>query len=318
MIRRVLLVTDAAMDRHAAPGHPERPERRDAAARGVREAAGEGLLERPAQPVDESLLTTVHDPDYLRALAQLDRAGGAWLDADTYLVPGSVEAARAAAGATVDAAGAVADGAAEVAMAVVRPPGHHAAAAQGSGFCLVNNVALAVAGLRGAGRARRVAIVDWDVHHGDGTQAIFDADADLWYGSTHQRPLFPGSGSVHETGSGAAAGTKHNRPLPPGSGDDAFTAAWVEDLFPSLEAFDPEAILVSAGYDAHADDPLANLEVTEAGFEAVATALGRLTARLGLPGVALTLEGGYDLEALRASAAATIRGLLAGRQAGEG
>jgi acetoin utilization deacetylase AcuC-like enzyme len=318
MTRRVLLVTDAAMDRHAAPGHPERPERRDAVARGVREAAGTGLLERPAQPVDESLLTAVHDGDYLAALGQLDRAGGAWLDADTYLVPGSVEAARLAAGATVDVASAVADGTAEVAMAVVRPPGHHAATAHGSGFCLLNNVALAVAGLREAGRARRVAIVDWDVHHGDGTQAIFDADADVWYASTHQHPLFPGSGSITETGSGAAAGTKLNRPLPPGSGDDAFTSAWLDDLLPSLEAFAPDAILVSAGYDAHVDDPLANLEVTEAGFEAVATAIGQLTARIGLPGVALTLEGGYDLEALRASTAATVRGLLAGRQVGDG
>ena len=318
MTRRVLLVTDGAMDRHAAPGHPERPERRDAVARGVREAAGAGLLEQPARPVDESLLTAVHDRDYLAALGQLDRAGGAWLDGDTDLVPGSVEAARLAAGATVDVASAVADGTAEVAMAVVRPPGHHAATAHGSGFCLLNNVALAVAGLREAGRARRVAIVDWDVHHGDGTQAIFDADADVWYGSTHQHPLFPGSGSIAETGSGAAAGTKLNRPLPPGSGDDAFTSAWLDDLLPSLEAFAPDAILVSAGYDAHADDPLANLEVTEAGFEAVATAIGQLTGRIGLPGVALTLEGGYDLEALRASTAATVRGLLAGRQVGDG
>ena len=318
MTPRVLLVTDAAMDRHAAPGHPERPERRDAVARGVREGAGDGLLEQPARPAQESLLAAVHDRDYLAALAQLDRAGGAWLDADTYLVPGSVAAAQLAAGATVDVATAVAGGTAEVGMAVVRPPGHHAATAHGSGFCLLNSVAVAVAGLRDAGLARRVGIVDWDVHHGDGTQSIFDADADVWYGSTHQQPLFPGTGSAVETGRGAAVGTKLNRPLPPGAGDEAFTSAWLDDLLPALETFAPDAILVSAGFDAHASDPLANLEVTEAGFETVARALGQLSARLGLPGVALTLEGGYDLDALRASAAATVRGLLAGRHEGDG
>ncbi len=313
MTGRVLLVTDATMDRHAVEGHPERPERREAAAQGVRDAAGDRLLEQLPIPAPEAILAAVHDPDYLAALAQLDRSGGAWLDPDTYVIPGSFAIARLAAGATVEVAAAVAKGTAEVAMAVVRPPGHHAAPAAGSGFCLVNNVAVAIAGLRAAGTARRVAIVDWDVHHGDGTQAIFDADAEVWYGSTHQQPLFPGTGAVDEIGSGAATGTKQNRPLPPGSDDEAFASVWLNDLLPALEAFGPEAILVSAGYDAHTSDPLANLEVTESGFEAVATSLGAVSARLGLPGVALTLEGGYDLEALRASIAATVRGLLLGR-----
>ncbi len=316
MTRRVLLVTDAAMDRHAAAGHPERPERREAVARGVRDAAGAALDERAATPVEESLLASVHDRDYLAALAEMDRDGGAWIDADTYIVRGSIDAARLAAGATVEVAMAVASGAAEIGFAVVRPPGHHAAAGRGSGFCLVNNIAVAVAALRAAAVARRVAIVDWDVHHGDGTQAIFDADADTWYGSTHQMPLFPGTGAASETGIGNAAGTKLNRPLPPGSGDESFTSEWVHELLPRLEAFGPDAILVSAGYDAHARDQLANLEVTEAGYEVIAAALGAVAARLGLPGVALTLEGGYDLDALRSSAGATVRGLLAGLQEG--
>ena len=318
MISRVLLVTDAATDRHAVPGHPERPERREAAAEGVRDAAGAGLVERTVGAVDETLLGAVHDRDYLAALARIDGAGGAWLDPDTYVVPGSFEAARLAAGATVEAAVTAASGGATVAFAAVRPPGHHAAGAQGSGFCLLNNVAVAVAALRTAGIARRVGIVDWDVHHGDGTQAIFAADPDVWYGSTHQQPLFPGTGSPTETGRGDAAGTKRNRPLPPGSGDDAFLAAWRDDLLPSLEAFGPEAIIVSAGYDAHRDDPLANLEVTVAGYEGVAASLGALTVRAGIDGVALTLEGGYDLDALRASTGATVRGLLAGRAGGGG
>jgi acetoin utilization deacetylase AcuC-like enzyme len=181
-----------------------------------------------------------------------------------------------------------------------------------SGFCLLNNVAVAVAALRADGVAR-VAIADWDVHHGDGTQALFDADPDVLYASTHQAPFYPGTGGAHERGIGAAAGSMLNRPLRAGDGDEAFITAWLDELLPAIERFAPEAILVSAGYDAHRADALAELEVTVHGYEAVARALGAISARLGLGGVALTLEGGYDLDALRASVAATIRGILAGR-----
>ncbi len=312
----VWLLTDAAMDAHATPGHPERPERRRATADGVRGAAGDLLEEPSVEPIDVATLELIHDPAYLALLGDAEARGGGWLDPDTYLVPGSLGAAMLAAGATLQAAIAVGTGAAQVAFAAVRPPGHHAARGRGSGFCLLNNVAIAVAGLRARGIAERVAIVDWDVHHGNGTQAIFDADPALCYTSTHESPHYPGTGARDETGAGDAAGTKHNRPLPPGSGDEAFVAAWGEDLLPAIEAFAPEAILVSAGYDAHADDPLAALDVTEAGFETVAVLVGALSARLGLPGVALTLEGGYDFDALRASVAASVRGVLAGR--GEG
>ena len=304
------------MDAHAAPGHPERPERRTAAADGVRDAA-EGRLAEPAvEPIESGTLRTIHDPAYLQLLREADASGGGWLDGDTYVVRGSLDAAKLAAGATLQAALAVGTGAAEVAFAVVRPPGHHASRARGSGFCLINNVAIAVAGLRARGMAERVAIIDWDVHHGDGTQAIFDADPALCYASTHQSPLYPGSGSRAETGRGAGTGTKHNRLLPPGSGDEAFVAAWREELLPAIDAFAPDAILVSAGFDAHLADPLAALEVTAAGYETVAAMVGALSAGLGLAGVALTLEGGYDLDALRASAAASVRGILAGRLAG--
>jgi acetoin utilization deacetylase AcuC-like enzyme len=233
-------------------------------------------------------------------------------------VPGSLRAARLAAGATLQAAVAAVSGDAEVSFAVVRPPGHHAARARGTGFCLLNNVAVAVAGLRRRGLAVRVAVVDWDVHHGDGTQAIFDADPDLCYASTHQSPLYPGTGDRGEVGVHPAEGTMHNRPLAPGAGDEAFVDAWRGELLPAVEAFAPEAILVSAGYDAHVADPLASLAVTEAGFAEVAGLVGLLSNRLGLAGVALTLEGGYDLDALRASAAATVRGVLDGRRRGTG
>ncbi len=312
----VWLLTDAAADAHASPGHPERPDRRGAVADGVRDAADGTIVEPDLEPVDPATLTAVHDPAYLGLLEQAEARGGGWLDPDTYLVPGSLHAARLAAGATVQAALAASAGDARVAFAVVRPPGHHAAHDRGSGFCLLNNVAIAVIALRTRGLAERVAIVDWDVHHGDGTQAIFERDPDVCYASTHQSPFYPGTGARTETGSGDAAGTKHNRPLPPGDGDDAFVAAWGDDLLPIIEAFRPEAIVVSAGYDAHVDDPLAGLEVTEEGYEDVSQRLGALTRRLGLGGVALTLEGGYNLDALRASAAATVRGLLAGMDAG--
>lgn len=309
----VWLLTDALMDAHRTSAHPERPERRDAAAAGVRDAAGGALLEASFEPATDDEILAVHDRSYLDLLEEADRRGGGWLDPDTYIASGSMHAARLAAGATLRAAVGVSTGEAEVGFAVVRPPGHHARAERGSGFCLLNNVAIAATGLRALGHARRIAIVDWDVHHGDGTQEIFDADADLCYTSTHQFPFYPGTGRSQERGTGAAVGTKHNRPLSAGDGDDAFVTAWRDELLPEIEAFAPQAILVSAGYDAHVADPLAELQVTDDGFAEVSRLVGALSRRLGLAGVALTLEGGYDLDALRASSAATVRGILEGR-----
>jgi len=312
----IQLLTDEAMAAHAAPGHPERPERLDAVVEGVADAAVAlaARLERPTVvPASDAELERIHPAWYLAALEAGATRGGGWVDGDTYVGPGSMTAARLAAGATLAAATAAARGEAGVAFAAVRPPGHHASEERAAGFCLLNNVAIAAAGLRAAGLAQRIAIVDWDVHHGDGTQAIFDADPDLCYASTHQSPFYPGTGTAAEQGSGPATGTKHNVPLPTGSGDDEFSQAWVVQLLPAIEAFAPEAILVSAGYDAHRDDPLAMLEVTEDGFGAVAEALGAVTRRLGLGGVGLCLEGGYDLAALRASVAATVIGLVRGQ-----
>ena len=305
----VLLLTDARMDAHAEPGHPERPARREAAAWGVRDAT-DRLVEETPEAATDADLTRVHDPAYLELLVEAEARGGGWLDPDTYVVPGSLLAARLAAGATLRAARAAASGEATVTVAAVRPPGHHAGRQRGSGFCLFNNVAVALAGLRADGAAQRIAIVDWDVHHGDGTQAIFHGDGDLIYASTHQYPFYPGTGPAGDDGGGIA----RNHPLRAGEGDDAFVAAWRDELLPAVEAFRPAAIIVSAGYDAHDSDPLAELAVTDAGYAEVAQALGETAARLGIPGVALTLEGGYDLDALRASVAASVRGLLAGQE----
>lgn len=312
---RVLLLTDPAMARHHPPGHPERPERLEAVAAGVADgaaSAGATLDRPPVLPADRVALTRLHPAAYLDLLDDAASRGGGWIDADTHLGPDSMLAARMAAGATIQAALAVARGEAAVAFAVVRPPGHHARAERLAGFCLLNNVALAALALRAAGVAHRLAIVDWDVHHGDGTQAIFDADPDLCYASTHQMPLYPGSGDAADRGIGAGLGSKHNVPLAPGTGDDAFVAAWSQRLLPAVMAFAPEAILVSAGYDAHRHDPLAELEVTAEGYRQVAQAVGMVARGLGLGGVAATLEGGYDLDALRECAAATVAGLAAG------
>ena len=313
--QRVTLLTDPAMAAHDPHGHPERLERLAAAEPGVADGAADAgaTLERPAVvAADAAALERVHPAPYVALLDDAARQGGGWIDADTFIGPASMTAARLAAGGTIQAAVAAVSGEAEVAFAVVRPPGHHARAERAAGFCLLNNVALAALALRAAGLAQRIAIVDWDVHHGDGTQAIFDDDPDLCYASTHQVPLYPGSGDASERGRGAALGTKHNAPLPAGSGDEAFIDAWLAQLLPAVEAFAPEAILVSAGYDAHRLDPLAQLEVTALGYRRVAEALGRTARALGLSGVALTLEGGYDLDALRESTAATVVGLLAG------
>ena len=312
---RVLLLTDPAMERHTAPGHPERYERLAAVAAGVVAGAAAGGAElsvRAPNPAHDDAITAVHDREYLAALDQLDAGGGGWIDADTYLAPGSMYAARLAAGAAVEAALAVTGGEFVIAFSVSRPPGHHASARGAAGFCLLNNIAIAAVALRSAGQAQRIAILDWDVHHGDGTQAIFDEDPDLLYASTHQWPLYPGSGSPDERGRGAATGTMHNVTLSPGAEDDAFVGAW-QELLEAVREFRPEAVLISAGYDGHRDDPLANLAITEDGYRAVSEAVAALTEELGTPGAALILEGGYDLRALERSVAATVEGLLRGR-----
>jgi acetoin utilization deacetylase AcuC-like enzyme len=206
----------------------------------------------------------------------------------------------------VAAARAAAFGEATIAFAVGRPPGHHAGRQGGSGFCLLNNVVIAAAALRAEGLATRVAILDWDVHHGNGTEELVAGDPDTFYASTHQYPWYPGTGPAER------AATLVSRPLPAGSGDEELVAAWTGEILPAVTAFAPDAIVASVGFDAHRADPLAGLEVTAEGFGAVARAVGETARRAGLTGVALSLEGGYDLDALRASATATVAGLLAG------
>jgi acetoin utilization deacetylase AcuC-like enzyme len=258
-------------------------------------------------------LARVHDHDYLEQLAAFSLAGGGDLDPDTYATVDSWTIARQAAGAglaAIDALRRADDG---LAFVAARPPGHHALPHQAMGFCLLNNIAVAAAALTAVGE--RVLIVDWDVHHGNGTQAMFWNDPNVLYVSTHQWPLFPGSGAAHEVGGPDALGLTVNIPLPPGTTGDVVRRAIDEVALPAIETFGPTWVLVSAGFDAHRADPLAQLALSSGDFAQLGKAVAALAPRAGR--LALFLEGGYDLVALRTSVSATLSALLGGAEGTE-
>ena len=287
--------------------HPESPERLRAvlAALAAPEFARLERREAPRAELDD--LQRVHPRAFVeRLLAQVPPQGHAAIDADTVLSPGSGEAALRAAGANIAAVAAVMAGEATNAFCAVRPPGHHAEPLHAMGFCLFNNVAIAAAVARARGAAR-VAVVDFDVHHGNGTQAIFEDDPHLFYGSTHQYPLYPGTGAKSETGVGNIV----NAPLRPNAGSAEFRNAFNEFILPALEDFRPDFVLISAGFDAHRADPLAQLNLVEADFAWATERLVELAGRHCRGRIVASLEGGYDLEALAASAAAHVAALMA-------
>ena len=286
------------------PGHPERPERaRVLTAVAESFAAGGGVVSAP-QPASRKDLARIHTGQYLDAIAAT--AGHAVaLDPDTFTSPESHEIALLAAGAALDAARHARD-TAEPAIALVRPPGHHAEPDKAMGFCLYNSIAVAAAALRGEGLAR-VAIVDIDVHHGNGTQAAFYEDATVLFVSSHQYPYYPGTGAAHETGAGVGTGFTLNIPLAAGARDADYLRAYETQVVPALERFKPDLLLVSAGYDAHERDPLAGMRVTTDGFTEIITLLDEAAARLCGRRMALVTEGGYHLDALRDCLEATIR-----------
>ncbi len=309
------LVDDPLFLQHRSRGyHPERPERLAAARRGVDQIQAEGAaaILLPARDATDAEILRVHDAGYL---AELGRLAGhyAALDADTYVAPASIDAARRAAGgaiALVDALLDAGEGSPRQGIALLRPPGHHATRAQGMGFCLLNNVAVAAAAAIHAGLTR-VAIVDWDVHHGNGTQDIFWADGRVLFISLHESPLYPGTGTVDEAGEGPGPGRIVNIPLPAAADDAVYRLAFDEVVLPTLRRFQPELVLVSAGFDAHARDPLASMQVTEAGYGWMARAKLREVAEETAGGrIGLVLEGGYDLSAIEGSTAASLRGVL--------
>jgi acetoin utilization deacetylase AcuC-like enzyme len=303
-----LLIATPAEDQHdPGPRHPERSARLVAAVAGLEDAPiRDAVVQLPPRLASRTELAIVHDPAYLEALADLCAGGGGSLDLDTTVSRGSWETARMTAGAGLAAVDALRAGRGAAAVVLGRPPGHHASRDVGMGFCLVNHIAVAAATLTSAGE--RVAIIDWDVHHGNGTQDIFWSDPSVLYVSIHQWPLYPGTGRPDERGGGAGWGSTINLPLPPGATGDVYLSLFDEVITPSVERFAPTWILVSAGFDAHRDDPLANMRLTAGDF---ADLTGRAAALAGRPGrLALFLEGGYDLSALRASVAASAARLV--------
>jgi acetoin utilization deacetylase AcuC-like enzyme len=266
------------------------------------------LVRREAPLAERADIERAHaQPIVAAKLAAIPAAGHAAVDADTILSPGSGEAALRAAGAVVAAVDAVIAGAAGNAFCAVRPPGHHAESARAMGFCLFNNIAIGAYRARAVHGLARVAVIDFDVHHGNGTQAIFEADPHFFYGSTHQSPLYPGTGASDETGVGNIV----NMPLPPHAGSAEFRRAFEAVILPALAAFAPELVLISAGFDAHRADPLAQLDLVEADFAWVTERLCACAARHCQGRVVSSLEGGYDLDALAASAAAHVGALMA-------
>lgn len=283
----------------------ERPERLGAATRGVEEAAESGVeLEHPAfDPASRELLASVHDRRYLELLEAAEAAGGGYLDPDTSMNEHTLTVCRLAAGGAAAAAESALGGAS--AFAVVRPPGHHARSDRGMGFCYLNHAAIAASHALRTG-AGRVAILDWDVHHGNGTQEIFYDTDRVLYLSAHRSPFYPGTGAAEEVGRGAGEGYTVNLPLPARSGRPEYASAFREVLLPVLGEYSPDLVILSAGYDAHARDPLGGMRLGEEDFSEFAAALQILaTGRGGAP-VAAVLEGGYDLEALSSGVRETI------------
>lgn len=306
----ILYTHSACLTHDTGEMHPECADRLRAVLGALEGEAFMFLDRREAPRASREEIARVHPPGYVDwVLGEIPEHGHKALDGDTIVSPGSGEAALRAAGAAVAAVDAVIAGEARNAFCAVRPPGHHAEPAKAMGFCLFNNIAVAAAHARARHGLNRVAVMDFDVHHGNGTQRLFENDPDLLYLSTHQSPLYPGTGSESERG---VAGNVLNAPLPGGAGSDAFRDAIETVVLPALDAFGPELILVSAGFDAHAADPLAHLRLTDKDFDWVTRALMRAADAHCAGRLVSALEGGYDLPALAASARAHVLALMEG------
>ena len=307
----VALLSNPACQEHDTGTHIENRSRLDAIVEALQANDLYRRLLKPAtRPATVEQVAAVHDRLYIDRIRSMAQAGGAYLDYDTIVSPGSYRAALAAAGCCIQAVDTVLSGQADVAFALVRPPGHHARPGRGMGFCLFNNIAIAARHALTAYRLQRVLIVDFDAHHGNGTQEAFYSEADVLYFSTHQSHFYPGTGRLDETGEGAGRGYTVNVPLPAGTDDAAMERIYDEILLPLARRFQPQIILVSAGYDIHWADPLTDLGISVRGIARIVATIAA-AARLLCEGRAVfTLEGGYERLSLIAATAATLRVLL--------
>ncbi len=307
MVSPLTVFADVEHDAHDTPAwHPERHARLEAAVAGISGAElDEATTWKRPRLATEDELALVHGVDYIAAVERLCASGGGEIDGDTSVSSGSWNTARQSAGAVLDAIEELRSGATSLAFAAGRPPGHHAVRSQAMGFCLFNNAAIGAASL--VTRGERVAIVDWDVHHGNGTQDIFYDEPNVLYVSTHESPLYPGTGRMRERGGPGAPGTTCNLPFPAGTAGDTFREAFDDIVVPIVERFQPDWLIISAGFDAHRADPLAGLALTADDYADLALRLQPL-----VPGgrLLVVLEGGYDLSALEHSTGATLSALL--------
>jgi acetoin utilization deacetylase AcuC-like enzyme len=290
---------------HETGAHPENKARIPAIENELERRGWLGWERREAPPVEPAQLERIHTAEHIEHIRATAESGGAWFDADTVASPGSWSAALHAAGGACAVVDTVMSGEAPTAFAGLRPPGHHCEAARPMGFCLFNNVAVAAQHALDSRGAERVAVFDWDVHHGNGTNDIFHSRRDVLYVSIHQSPLYPGSGPLRDVGSGDAEGYTVNLPVPPGAGESIWLSLVQHVVAPVLRSFEPNLILVSAGFDAHRADPLAQCSLTTESFAKMATHVASTARGLGVPFGAV-LEGGYDLDALASSVAATL------------
>ena len=306
------IYTDERCLAHFAPQHPESPDRQRAAVAALRKYPGHRWPS--VSPADPSFVAAIHGDSHVRTIERIATSGGGWVDPDTFVGPESYTAALCAAGAALQAAGDVLAGHEPNAFVVVRPPGHHATIGRPMGFCLFNNVAAAARWTLAEGGARRAAILDIDVHHGNGTQDIFYDRADVLYYSTHQYPYYPGTGELADTGRGDGVGATINVPLGAGCGDSIFLEITDRVLDPALRRFAPDIILVSLGFDAHWADPLAQMRLSLDGYAAILQRVQQLAKDLCDGRLVCVLEGGYNLRVV-ADGAAMVGAVLSGEPA---
>ena len=312
MGRTGLVYHPAYLEHDMGAGHPESPHRLRAIMRQLEQSGTAARLARiePRKAEDE-WITLVHRPSYVASLNEhAPTSGRVSLDPDTSMSPGSLRAAYLAAGGVLAAVDAIMNKQVDHVFCAVRPPGHHAEAGRAMGFCLLNNVAIAARYLQKKYAVKRVLIVDWDVHHGNGTQHSFEDDPSILFFSTHQYPHYPGTGRATERGKGAGEGFTINVPMEAGEGDEEYHAIFLKSLVPAADEFKPEFVIISSGFDAHRDDPLANMNLTEAGYADLTGIVADIAKRHADGRILSSLEGGYNLTALASSVDVHIQALL--------